>query len=284
VADFGLLFYNARWYDPALGRWTQPDTIVANPYNPVDYDRYAYVGNNPVRYVDPTGHWYYDPGCDCLVDTKEPGNERPENLNYQPLSTADFELPGPIPEQYATGLTPLEQYLARWSYAVYWSNPDVFTYNQFIWEWAWTYWELSASSYNLQQPWFTPAGQTPFIVATFGLIGANAQPNRFVGGSLPGKIGHNATKQFGDASKWEVFQIRMPGGRRIYDGRIPGTSYYLEIKTSLRGTVYPNSHIIRQLAVDMDNEVLWIFVNSQPSSSLVKLLEAAGIPWMTWWK
>ena len=30
-ADTGLYFYNARYYDPALGRFTQPDTIVPNP-------------------------------------------------------------------------------------------------------------------------------------------------------------------------------------------------------------------------------------------------------------
>jgi RHS repeat-associated protein len=27
-ASFGLMFYNARWYDPALGRFAQADTIV----------------------------------------------------------------------------------------------------------------------------------------------------------------------------------------------------------------------------------------------------------------
>ncbi len=26
--DFGLMFYNARWYDPILGRFVQADTIV----------------------------------------------------------------------------------------------------------------------------------------------------------------------------------------------------------------------------------------------------------------
>lgn len=52
---FGLMYYGARWYDPVLGRFTQPDTIV--PSGPQGYDRYAYTSNNPVRYVDPTGHF-----------------------------------------------------------------------------------------------------------------------------------------------------------------------------------------------------------------------------------
>jgi hypothetical protein len=47
----------------------------------VDY--YAYVLNNPVKYNDPSGHWYYDPGCDCLVATGNPGNEDPDNLTYE---------------------------------------------------------------------------------------------------------------------------------------------------------------------------------------------------------
>ena len=57
ASDFGLYFYNARWYDPALGRFAQADSII-----PVDtqgvqaWDRYAYANNNPVRYNDPTGH------------------------------------------------------------------------------------------------------------------------------------------------------------------------------------------------------------------------------------
>ncbi len=54
TADFGLMYYNARWYDPALGRFAQADSIV--PAGVQGYDRYAYVRNNPLRYTDPSGH------------------------------------------------------------------------------------------------------------------------------------------------------------------------------------------------------------------------------------
>ncbi|HCK66017.1 MAG TPA: hypothetical protein DHW49_07105, partial [Anaerolineae bacterium] len=37
--DFGLMFYNARWYDPSLGRFAQADTIV--PSGVQGLDRYA---------------------------------------------------------------------------------------------------------------------------------------------------------------------------------------------------------------------------------------------------
>jgi len=53
----GLYFYNARWYDAALGRFIQPDTIVPEPGNPQALNRYSYVLNNPVKYTDPSGHW-----------------------------------------------------------------------------------------------------------------------------------------------------------------------------------------------------------------------------------
>jgi RHS repeat-associated protein len=53
-AGFDLMFYNARWYDPALGRFAQADSIV--PAGVQGWDRYAYVNNNPVKYTDPTGH------------------------------------------------------------------------------------------------------------------------------------------------------------------------------------------------------------------------------------
>jgi len=54
VSDFGLMFYNARWYDPSLGRFAQADTIV--PSGVQGLDRYAYGLNNPSRYTDPSGH------------------------------------------------------------------------------------------------------------------------------------------------------------------------------------------------------------------------------------
>jgi hypothetical protein len=45
----------ARWYDPSLGRWLSPDTLVPNPASPQSLNRYTYVGNSPLRFVDPTG-------------------------------------------------------------------------------------------------------------------------------------------------------------------------------------------------------------------------------------
>lgn len=55
--ETGLNYYDARYYDPHLQRFTQPDTYTQNVYNPQDLNEYSYVLNNPVRYTDPTGHF-----------------------------------------------------------------------------------------------------------------------------------------------------------------------------------------------------------------------------------
>ena len=65
----GLYHYNARFYLPKLGRFISADTIVPEPSNPQSWNRYSYVMNNPVRYVDPSGHVCVDANGDAM-----PGN------------------------------------------------------------------------------------------------------------------------------------------------------------------------------------------------------------------
>ena len=78
-SSLGLYFYNARYYDAALGRFIQADTIV--PFESLGvqaYDRYAYTNNNPIRYVDPTGHTVAEDtegGCglpNCIISLDPP--------------------------------------------------------------------------------------------------------------------------------------------------------------------------------------------------------------------
>ena len=56
VADSasGLIYMQQRYYDPVLGRFlsTDPDPVGELGLN---FNRYAYVGNNPYKYVDPDG-------------------------------------------------------------------------------------------------------------------------------------------------------------------------------------------------------------------------------------
>jgi RHS repeat-associated protein len=59
----GLIYLNARYYDPVLARFIQPDPL--DPFVPgVGVNRYAYAFNNPVMMLDPSGlgeGWDHDP-------------------------------------------------------------------------------------------------------------------------------------------------------------------------------------------------------------------------------
>ncbi|MCB8943491.1 MAG: RHS repeat-associated core domain-containing protein [Ardenticatenaceae bacterium] len=46
-----LLDYNARYYDPEIGRFITADTLVPNPSNPQSFSRYTYVLNNPMTHT-----------------------------------------------------------------------------------------------------------------------------------------------------------------------------------------------------------------------------------------
>ena len=85
VDDVGLYFYNARWYDPALGRFIQADTIVPEAGNPQAWDRYAYANNNPTNSTDPTGHRAcadVDSYGNCITEPIEKKDPEP----HQPVS------------------------------------------------------------------------------------------------------------------------------------------------------------------------------------------------------
>jgi len=46
--NLGLYYYRARWYDPSIRRFTQKDIVHFT-------NRYIYVQNNPMNYIDPFG-------------------------------------------------------------------------------------------------------------------------------------------------------------------------------------------------------------------------------------
>ena len=47
--ETGLYYFNARWYDPVLGRFTTEDPARDG------VNWFVYVGHNPLRFIDPTG-------------------------------------------------------------------------------------------------------------------------------------------------------------------------------------------------------------------------------------
>jgi RHS repeat-associated protein len=89
--EIGLYYFNARWYDAALGRFAQADSIV--PGGVQGLDRYSYVFNSPVRYPDPSGY----KACEnitngkCEVDKTWQSQKLPlEHAKYQ-IKEAGFE-------------------------------------------------------------------------------------------------------------------------------------------------------------------------------------------------
>lgn len=54
--DSGLTYARARYYKPEIGRFISEDTYRGDLWNPRSQNGYAYVWNNPLRYVDPSGH------------------------------------------------------------------------------------------------------------------------------------------------------------------------------------------------------------------------------------
>jgi RHS repeat-associated protein len=92
-AYIDLIEMGARWYDSSLGRWLTADSIVPDPGNPQSLNRYSYVYNNPVMYVDPTGHspwytidgqpvsyWLDGPTSDAET-ADEPADHEPDHVN-----------------------------------------------------------------------------------------------------------------------------------------------------------------------------------------------------------
>jgi RHS repeat-associated protein len=70
-------YFGARYYRPALGRFTSPDpgNAGADPTNPQSWNGYSYVWNNPLAMIDPSGADTCADGSyadACVTDTPPP--------------------------------------------------------------------------------------------------------------------------------------------------------------------------------------------------------------------
>jgi RHS repeat-associated protein len=83
--ETGLYYYGARYYDPTIGRFISPDTIVPDYSDPQSLNRYSYVRNNPLGYIDPDGHEDYDAGMVVYIG-QNIGNSNSFNVNFLGLN------------------------------------------------------------------------------------------------------------------------------------------------------------------------------------------------------
>ncbi len=54
-AELGLVNMRGRLYDPMVGRFVSPDPFVTDPFSSQGMNRYSYVQNRPLSFVDPSG-------------------------------------------------------------------------------------------------------------------------------------------------------------------------------------------------------------------------------------
>lgn len=53
--ETGLIYLRNRYYDPELGRFISPDSVLGILGDPQTLNPYVYVRNNPINYIDPSG-------------------------------------------------------------------------------------------------------------------------------------------------------------------------------------------------------------------------------------
>ncbi|WP_225969053.1 RHS repeat-associated core domain-containing protein, partial [Treponema pedis] len=106
--ETGLYYYGARYLDPKYSRWLSGDPALGEYmagssvgeggiYNTVNFNVYHYGGNNPIKYIDPTGcdDLYYDANGEYLktVTSKTTNIYLLNNDSSTLIGTqADFEM------------------------------------------------------------------------------------------------------------------------------------------------------------------------------------------------
>ncbi len=99
--DTGLYYYGARYYDAELGRFIQADPIVPGTQNSQAFNRYSYVLNNPLRFVDPTGNNTAE-GLFGQGDPMYNGAMSPWGYTIKPYGVSGPPATGPEPPNVVT--------------------------------------------------------------------------------------------------------------------------------------------------------------------------------------
>lgn len=102
-SETGLDYMQARYFNAIYGRFISADSVAGSVLNPQTMNLYAYVANNPLRYIDPTGHMLSDIG---VYQTANPEVERrvarAEDEGVKNWVASQQSEPKPVTTQTAT--------------------------------------------------------------------------------------------------------------------------------------------------------------------------------------
>ncbi len=93
-AETGLDYAKNRYEQPGMGRFLTPDPYMASggAQDPGSWNRYAYVGGDPIKYNDPKGREQCDPDTEDCGDDSDVCN--PSSSNYAPYDVECGTPPG----------------------------------------------------------------------------------------------------------------------------------------------------------------------------------------------
>jgi RHS repeat-associated protein len=234
LPDTGLMDYKARFYSPKLAKFIQPDSIVPGAGNPQSFNRYAYVGNSPINYTDPSGHLRLGEcglhGEDCggnddgvgIEDLIKHGlsivKETIDHIKDNPIKISknlEFDLPVVIPSGYGmkSGIYnyPIDiKYYGRIGGR---AIGDDLLGPMFFTGWAVSVLPNQIENYNERAPWNDYAGD--FVVDSMGFLvseGAGDVAAFALIESGPGAIVANFGGDFVTSLAWD--NAMESGGRQ----------------------------------------------------------------------
>ena len=243
------------------------------------WDRYAYVNNNPLRYIDPSGHCIF--GIDTVICLVLAGAAIGAAVGYG----------AQVYDNYQNGYTGS----SAWTQNI---GAEPIVGGALIGAGAVIFAPVAvAAAGDVLVGAGVATGSTALFGAGMSAYGASTTLANAITGAptvstapalnTPNEIGAWGEQQVGANLPVQIQQVRPVAGQpRIYDGYFTANpNAFVEVKTSTRGAIYANRVIRNQIAIDSNlgaNSGIsptWIFVNARPSRPLINLMRQNRIPW-----
>ena len=203
----GLQYMNARYYDPATGRFVSQDTYTGTPYAPWTQHLYSYCGNNPVNMVDPTGH-----------------------MPIKPIAVCDGGTTRVVPEPSGS-----EENVSWWNKAVNWVSNAASD----AWEWvknaAIDVGDFVVDTIDSISNYFEENPEVANIAKGLGVIALAGVVVLATGGTGAGVVGVIATKAFQGAVLGSVTGGTVGMGVEVIKDRIETGSWDGWMEAAYRG-------------------------------------------------